>query len=127
MTTYFNAFVGKARISRSDYAPLLETIAPGICALVDPIQSGDEYWFDVLERLLPFILMTQEQCDLLLQQIAKARAGTPAPLVFDPTTNLAAAATQVSNALAANSAEKPTLTKVISYISAGLTVVGWLK
>ena len=126
MTTIFGAFQDKGSIAASGYGPLLETIAPGISALIESVRRFQQSWADVLEQELPFIEMTDEQRMLLQSQIINYREGIAAPLIIDPRQSLAAAQKQLADALATSSAQKPDLVRTISYISAGLSVIKWI-
>lgn len=126
MATVFGSFKDHGSIADSGYGPLLETIAPGITALIEPLRRFNENWFEVMERNIPFIDMSAEQENLLRNQIANAYQGIAPPLVINPMTSLAAAQAQLKSAISTNASEQPPLVRVIGYVSAGLTVVKWI-
>lgn len=61
----------------SAYASSLEAIGPGVTSLVDEQQGNGENWFDTLGRLLPGLVATYQQKQLLQLQVDRARQGLP--------------------------------------------------
>lgn len=61
----------------SDYAATLETLAPSITDKITEVQTPGESWIDTLARILPAILATVQQKQLLDVQIQRARLGQP--------------------------------------------------
>lgn len=60
-----------------DYAVQLETLAPSITEKIEQVQTPGESWLDALARIIPSILATVQQKELLDVQIERARAGLP--------------------------------------------------
>lgn len=61
----------------SDYAHQLELLAPSIVSKIEETQTPGESWIDTLSRILPSILASVQQKQLLDVQIERARAGLP--------------------------------------------------
>jgi len=60
-----------------DYAEQLELLAPSIVDKIEETQTPGESWIDTLSRILPSILASVQQKQLLDVQIERARAGLP--------------------------------------------------
>lgn len=61
----------------SAYQPSIMEIAPGASDLVSASQAPGESWMDTLTRILPSLVATYQQKEILKVQIARANAGLP--------------------------------------------------
>lgn len=61
----------------ADYAEQLELLAPSIVDKIEETQTPGESWIDTLARILPSVLASVQQKQLLDVQIERARAGLP--------------------------------------------------
>ncbi len=61
----------------NDYLNAIEYDMPGISTLVEQNKSSGESWMDSLAKLLPNLVNTYQQKQLLEVQIDRARAGLP--------------------------------------------------
>ena len=60
-----------------DYAASLNTVAPTITDKIAQSQTPGESWVDTLARILPSVLATVQQKDLLDVQVQRAKQGLP--------------------------------------------------
>lgn len=68
---------GMLNVAQSPYAAPLETVAPGITALINQQRATNEEWPRTLVRLVSTIEATDEQRELLLAQAQRADEGLP--------------------------------------------------
>lgn len=61
----------------ADYADQLDALAPTIVDKIEETQTPGESWIDTLARILPSVLASVQQKQLLDVQIERARAGLP--------------------------------------------------
>lgn len=59
------------------YAASLETVAPNITTLVAEQRTTGESWIDALERILPAVVSTWQQKEILQVQVERAKQGLP--------------------------------------------------
>lgn len=62
----------------TDYAEALETVAPGVTAIVADQMGANEAWHDTLTRIVPDLEATPEQKNVLTSQAEHAAQGLPA-------------------------------------------------
>ncbi len=55
----------------------LETVAPNITTFVAEQRMQDESWIDALERILPVVVSTWQQKEILQVQVERAKNGLP--------------------------------------------------
>lgn len=68
-------------IRTSEYAPILERVAPGIVELIETNQGSGEEWPGTLARLMNRLDCTPEQNEILTTQMRRAANGEPPALV----------------------------------------------
>lgn len=61
----------------SDYATVLEQVAPTITEKIAQQGGGGESWTDTLQRVLPMIVATAQQKQILNIQLERAKQGLP--------------------------------------------------
>ncbi len=61
----------------AEYVAELEKLAPSITDKIEQVQTPGESWIDALSRIVPSILATVQQRELLQIQVERARAGLP--------------------------------------------------
>lgn len=55
----------------------LETVAPNITSLVAEQRMQSESWIDALERILPAVVSTWQQKEIMQVQVERAKQGLP--------------------------------------------------
>lgn len=59
------------------YEQAINTIAPNLTDVLASNQQPGETWMDTLQRLLPTVVATYQQTELMQINLARARAGQP--------------------------------------------------
>jgi hypothetical protein len=116
MTTVFNSLPAQDTAAQSDYAPVLEKVAPGIVDIIDAKRKYNEHWFDVLLGLLSFISGTDEQKSLL-SVLAQRAAGGIAP----PSIN------EVMGGAGVASGDKPDLQKIAVVLGIAASLYSFMR
>ncbi len=63
--------------STIDYASSFDVIAPGFSAAIEGEQAQSESWIDAAARLIPILVVSDQQRKLLEIQTDRARQGLP--------------------------------------------------
>lgn len=61
----------------ADWAASLDAAAPNVTQIVSEQRASNETWIDTLQRVLPALVTTYQQKQILSIQMERARAGLP--------------------------------------------------